>query len=276
MSAESLLRGVIGDDSPEVLEFVLDSLRTAAEEADGAILEEAIALLEAHQVTEHSLDALREVALSAMQAASALPAAAAEAPAPPSLHQLSQSPQAAARGPPAAAQAGSSDGAEADTAAETAACAQLHELVPEASVELCRYLLRLCGGRSNDAVEQLLTDRDAGRLEEREAERLEAEAAERAAADQLKEDERNARRRALERNDLVRDYRADNSKLEVAPPRLPYGQSRKAALGGTRYLDGQVVAYKGEKKVAVSQPEEWDGGSRGRVNTKGKRGPGFV
>ena len=62
----------------------------------------------------------------------------------------------------------------------------------------------------------------------------------------------------------------------MAPPRLPYGQSRKQALGGTRYLDGQVVAYKGERKVTVSQPEEWDGGSRGRVKTKGKRGPGWV
>ena len=31
-----------------------------------------------------------------------------------------------------------------------------------------------------------------------------------------------------------------------------------------------------EKYVVVDEKEEWDGGSRGRVKTKGKRGPGYV
>ena len=67
--------------------------------------------------------------------------------------------------------------------------------------------------------------------------------------------------------------------LKIGAPRLPYAKSRKEGLKGSdarRYLDGQVVANKGEKFVVVEQKEEWDGGSRGRVKTKGKRGPGFA
>jgi hypothetical protein len=40
-----------------------------------------------------------------------------------------------------------------------------------------------------------------------------------------------------------------------------------------RYRDGQVVASKGEKYI-VTKEEEYDGGSRGRVKSKGKRGAG--
>lgn len=42
-----------------------------------------------------------------------------------------------------------------------------------------------------------------------------------------------------------------------------------------RYLDGQVVSMKGEKFI-VEKEAEWDGGSRGRVKTKGKRGTGWA
>ena len=61
--------------------------------------------------------------------------------------------------------------------------------------------------------------------------------------------------------------------------RSEQAKTRKEALKGTdarRFLDGQVVGNKGEKYVVVNEKEEWDGGSRGRVKTKGKRGPGFV
>jgi hypothetical protein len=43
-----------------------------------------------------------------------------------------------------------------------------------------------------------------------------------------------------------------------------------------RFLDGVPVTTKGDKYVVVSQKEEWDGGSRGRVKTKGKRGSGWA
>eukprot|EP00887_Chlorella_sp_A99_P000513 scaffold17.g513.t1 len=47
------------------------------------------------------------------------------------------------------------------------------------------------------------------------------------------------------------------------------------AAGRVRYLDGQVVTGKGEKYVVVKSGDEWDGGSRGKVYSKGKRGKGF-
>lgn len=41
-----------------------------------------------------------------------------------------------------------------------------------------------------------------------------------------------------------------------------------------RYRDGVVVATKGEKFIVEKEPE-WDGGSRGKVKSKGKRGVGW-
>jgi hypothetical protein len=43
-----------------------------------------------------------------------------------------------------------------------------------------------------------------------------------------------------------------------------------------RYRDGQVVSKRGEKFITESAVEDWDGGSKGKVFTKGKRGKGFV
>ena len=44
-----------------------------------------------------------------------------------------------------------------------------------------------------------------------------------------------------------------------------------------RYFDGKVVSRNGEKYHVVDDgKQEWNGGSKGRVMTKGKRGPGWV
>ena len=43
-----------------------------------------------------------------------------------------------------------------------------------------------------------------------------------------------------------------------------------------RYRDGMVASTKGEKYVVQKLGEEWDGGSKGKVYTKGKRGKGVV
>ena len=43
-----------------------------------------------------------------------------------------------------------------------------------------------------------------------------------------------------------------------------------------RYRDGVRVASKGEKYIVESAGPEWNGGSSGKVYTKGKRGKGFV
>ena len=45
---------------------------------------------------------------------------------------------------------------------------------------------------------------------------------------------------------------------------------------GVRYRDGFAVASKGEKHIEVPSKEEWNGGSSGKVYTKGKRGKGFA
>jgi hypothetical protein len=42
-----------------------------------------------------------------------------------------------------------------------------------------------------------------------------------------------------------------------------------------RYRDGQVVSCKGDKYIIEKIGEEWDGGSKGKVYTKGKRGVGY-
>lgn len=47
-------------------------------------------------------------------------------------------------------------------------------------------------------------------------------------------------------------------------------------LQQVRFRDGQPVSYKGEKFIVESVKEEWDGGSKGKVYTKGKRGKGYT
>jgi hypothetical protein len=42
-----------------------------------------------------------------------------------------------------------------------------------------------------------------------------------------------------------------------------------------RYRDNSVASTKGEKYLVEKKPD-YDGGSRGKVMPKGKRGPGWV
>jgi hypothetical protein len=65
-------------------------------------------------------------------------------------------------------------------------------------------------------------------------------------------------------------YNEETSK-EIKP-----NDSTDDNITGIRYIDNQVVTTKGEKYVIKKEGEEWDGGSRGKVKTKGKRGKGFV
>jgi hypothetical protein len=149
----------------------------------------------------------------------------------------------------------------------------LQELKPGVSEALCAHVLRQSAGDSGAAAE-LLFSSDEAELERQVQVELARETEERR---QLAKADKDARRRAIERNDAVRDLAADC--VELSAPRLPYAKSRKeslAAAKGPRYLDGQVVAHKGEKHIVVDNREEWDGGSRGRVKTKGKRGPGWT
>lgn len=67
-------------------------------------------------------------------------------------------------------------------------------------------------------------------------------------------------------------YETPSMKANVVPFTKPMQENN----GKIRYLDGEVVTTKGEKYVLTEKKQEWDGGSRGRVKTKGKRGKGFV
>ena len=61
---------------------------------------------------------------------------------------------------------------------------------------------------------------------------------------------------------------------------LPVGSEAKKAETNkheVRYVNGVPVhTRKGEKYIVENLKEEWDGGSRGKVKTKGKRGKGIA
>ena len=66
---------------------------------------------------------------------------------------------------------------------------------------------------------------------------------------------------------------AKKSGRQQVPDLLPkQSQQQDSKL---RYRDGRVVSTKGEKVIIEKVGEDWDGGSRGKVYTKGKRGKGF-
>lgn len=52
-------------------------------------------------------------------------------------------------------------------------------------------------------------------------------------------------------------------------------RKKKSGTMSVRYRDGVVVSTKGDKYIVEKSPE-WDGGSRGRVKLKGKRGVGWA
>ncbi|KAF6258960.1 hypothetical protein COO60DRAFT_1638700 [Scenedesmus sp. NREL 46B-D3] len=56
---------------------------------------------------------------------------------------------------------------------------------------------------------------------------------------------------------------------------LPAPKKGDQQQGKVRYRDGQVVSCKGDKYIIEKVGDEWDGGSKGKVYTKGKRGVGY-
>ena len=73
-------------------------------------------------------------------------------------------------------------------------------------------------------------------------------------------------KRSLERRP---DYQSVIATVPMLLPRPP----RKAAPV-PRFRDGALVATNGAKYVVEDLTKAWDGGSSGKVYTKGKRGPG--
>lgn len=285
MDPRRLLLSVLGDETDdEVVDYVIGSIEGTNEDS----IHELVELLTAHSMTDPSEESVRAVATQVAALVTAQPAAVAAAPlepaAPPLAAPKQPTPRAvAAARPPGLPQQprlpqqpdGRVDGSGGDrlspaAAPDGAAIAALRELVPEASPSVCRLVLQRSGGSLDEAAEILFS---TGVIE------LEAAAADeeaRSAADE--EHERKTGNAARRR--LVNRYSVEavsEGPLKLQPPRLPYSGSRKDALRGEsiRYREGQVSSTKGGKFI-VEEKEEWDGGSKGKVNNKGKRGPGFA
>ena len=153
-----------------------------------------------------------------------------------------------------------------------------------ASTEVLEYVLtvRCCGDmeRASHWALTHLTCGGGGSAGEsvsdvvRAANAWQAEHARRkAAAGAAKMSEKDARKALVSRYEMTAAEHASARKPVVA-----WDDKKKGPKTEIRYRDGVAVKVrKGEKySVVDSGKPEWDGGSRGKVITKGKRGKGFV
>ena len=288
MDPRRLLLSVLGEETDcEVVDYVIGFIEGTDEEA----IDELVELLTAHSMTDPSEESVRAIATQVAAMVTAQPAAVAAAPLEPAAPPLAAPEQPTSRAVAAArppglpqqprlpqqpdARVDASGGDRLSPAAARApdraeaAIAALRELVPEASPSVCRLLLQRSGGSLDEAAGVLFST-DVAELEAAAA----AEEARSAADEELERKAGNAARRRM-----VNRYSVEavsEGPLKLAPPRLPYSGTRKEALrgDGIRYRDGQVSSTKGGKFIIEEKPE-WDGGSKGKVNNKGKRGVGF-
>ena len=99
-------------------------------------------------------------------------------------------------------------------------------------------------------------------------------------SEQREEDE--VKRRMLDKYEykVVLPKYKDNGEDFVKPIKPNVFITVDPKLGGgtikQRYRDGQIVTHRGEKYIVEKKKEEYDGGSRGKVMPKGKRGAGWV
>jgi hypothetical protein len=280
----STLDDTVDEDDQEALDDVLESLADLLQahsiEEPVAKIKEELMRARAEQMNASAPPVLVPVVVSAREAqASTLsqppkPLAAAPRAAPARAADRSLANEGV--GPSAAVQMGSTSGKAAQALAQ--GVAMLTEMVPQASPELALHVLQQHHGETEAALDFLLGAPSIDVLEEecwaaKEASRLQQQR-------QAAADAKNEKRRVLARNDQQIDYSAPGDELKLAPPRIPYSQSRKDAIKGpqTRYCDGEQVHVKGNPRNESKweKKEEWDGGSSGKVYTKGKRGKGFV
>ncbi|KAL4438656.1 hypothetical protein ABPG77_006260 [Micractinium sp. CCAP 211/92] len=165
---------------------------------------------------------------------------------------------------------------------------------PEQQAAVCtlRELCALPADASDAFLAHLLASKGGGSLEAAaawmlECEDLEAEEASWRQAVQRRREERA--REAVERGATKKQI-VERFALQAVPDSGGAGKGKPPALqawgaggkgkcggdgGKVRYRDGMVATRAGQKYVLEAK-DEWDGGSRGKVYTKGKRGKGFV
>jgi hypothetical protein len=140
------------------------------------------------------------------------------------------------------------------------------------------HMLRvLCGGSLHGASDWLLNCEDIPAEVEAWAQQETRRRAEKE-AEALEHEE--LRRQIVDRYHLQAVSSSDaggKGKAARGPtPLVPASGDRVAgAAPRVRYRDGVAVTAKGEKFI-VEKPPEWDGGSRGKVKLKGKRGVGWA
>ncbi|GAB4823759.1 hypothetical protein N2152v2_010805 [Parachlorella kessleri] len=153
---------------------------------------------------------------------------------------------------------------------------------PSHNVDVLR---QLCGIPLDDGfLQHLLTTVCSGSLQAAAAHVLDStDIAEEERAWRTAEARRQAEREQAEQEMLLnRQKILTKFQLEAVsegPPRKPQQvQAWSSKEGGntkTRFRDGCLVSTKGDKYV-FEKAQDWDGGSRGKVYTKGKRGKGFA
>lgn len=146
-------------------------------------------------------------------------------------------------------------------------------------------LRQLCGIPLDDGfLQHLLTTVCSGSLQAAAAHVLDStDIAEEERAWRTVEARRHAEQKQAEQEMLLnRQKILTKFQLETVsegPPRKPQQvQAWSSKEGGNtkaRFRDGCLVSTKGDKYV-FEKAQDWDGGSRGKVYTKGKRGKGFA
>eukprot|EP00903_Cladosiphon_okamuranus_P007987 g7708.t1 len=167
----------------------------------------------------------------------------------------------------------------------------LREMVPHVSDRGLRYVLHHVAKGDRQTAASYLADRCTGGSSSASLRGLEAHAEawerkELGDARKAEEAERRAqeaRRRDKEERDELKGKIVGRYADEVKPLLQSEGGTVKVVVPSltekkktTRYRDGKVVTTTGAKVIVEDVKPEWDGGSRGKVKTKGKRGKGFV
>lgn len=163
---------------------------------------------------------------------------------------------------------------EADAHADPAALSALRELCSGSISDkfLAFVLVKRCCNDMESAATWLI-EQDAGAAEahwrlEREEELQVAQESERA--------RQKSKAALLARFDLQAVPQPTEGKKERHVEAWTAGKQQKQPPGKVRYRDGVVVSCSGEKYIVQKTTPDYDGGSRGKVYTKGKRGKGFV
>ena len=161
------------------------------------------------------------------------------------------------------------------------------ETFPAAGLHLLDWVLNYKYAGDLQEASLYLIDQDINKLNQH---RLEILRKEKIVAARL--EKKNQKLLAAERQKLIERYNDEKSLpiqtrkgLKGCRPvpnthdgrRLGKVQKKIKGEKETRWVDGmQMRVRKGTKKITVDKnKEEWDGGSRGKVTTKGKRGVGF-